>query len=110
MSNYDRELKKLMKFHNYDLIRERNHLIWKNKELGEQIVTPKTPRNRVKTILNIKREIRRVYRLNDNFPSYANDNKTKRHHKFGSKLENEKINISNKTNQIINSKEKEEVK
>ena len=74
MSKFKKKVKKLMENHNYELVRERNHQIWRNEELGQQIVLPSTPRSEETTILNIKREIRRVYRLNDNFPQPVNDN------------------------------------
>ena len=53
-----KEIKKLMKENDYELIRSKKHFIWKHKIFGGMITTPKTPSD-WRALKNIQRDIRR---------------------------------------------------
>jgi len=74
-SSFRKELNKIMKVESYELIREKNHYIWKHTQYGNRIVTPTSPRNEWRSLKNIRGEIRRVHHMNDNLPNYRNDNR-----------------------------------
>jgi len=56
-----KEIKKLMKENNYELVRAKKHLIWKHKVFGGMITTPKTPSD-WRALKNIQRDIRNQLR------------------------------------------------
>ena len=53
-----KEIKKLMKENDYELVRSKKHLIWKHKIFGGMITTPKTPSD-WRALKNVQRDIRR---------------------------------------------------
>tara|TARA_B100000575_G_scaffold265455_1_gene242025 strand:- start:93 stop:350 length:258 start_codon:yes stop_codon:yes gene_type:complete len=57
-----KEIKKLMKENNYELVRSKRHLIWKHRIFGGMITTPKTPSD-WRALKNIQRDIRNQLRF-----------------------------------------------
>lgn len=55
-----KELKKLMKKNNFDLLRKKNHLVWIHQITGKKVTTSATPscQNAIKNIMrDIKHEV-----------------------------------------------------
>ena len=57
-----KELKKMMKQNDMELVRNKKHLIWKHKTLGFKVTTAKTPSDH-RSLKNTMRDINRGYAL-----------------------------------------------
>ena len=57
-----KELKKMMKKNDMELVRNKKHLIWKHKTLGFKVTTAKTPSD-YRSLKNTMRDINRGYAL-----------------------------------------------
>ena len=59
-----KELKKLMKKNDFEVIRNKKHIVWKHKENGALVTTSSTPSNKnaIKMIMkDIRKEVGVVY-------------------------------------------------
>ena len=54
-----KDLKKLMKKNNFELMKQNGHLHWKHKKSGLKLVTSTTPSNQ-KAIMHIRMDIRKL--------------------------------------------------
>ena len=67
-----KEIKKLMKKNNYELVRSNKHLVWKHKIFGGTITTSKTPSSRC-ALKEIQKNINHQLTYNDLYIAISPD-------------------------------------